>query len=208
MAQAQQANLMAAPNRPQQRKFWMRWRVRLGYPVAVLYWVLAAPTPRSIGYGSLVALLGLAVRAAAAGYLRKDRELAVAGPYARTRNPLYLGSAILAAGFIVAGDSLWAGGLVAVYFGAFYTAVMRNEERDLREQFGAEFDAYAARVPLFFPSVFPAKSKSAANSGPGTNGAFSWAQYRRNREYRALVGAIAAMGMVALRMWIRARFGY
>ena len=189
----------------------MRWRVRLGYPVAIIYWLLATPTWRSIVYGTIVALLGLIVRAAAAGYLRKDRELAVTGPYALTRNPLYLGSAILAAGFVVASHSWIAGLLVSLYFGIFYYAVMRNEEEDLRMRFGQDFNAYATRVPLFFPNPFASgKPQSATNSGTNAevNGGFSWAQYRRNREYRALFGAIAAMAMVCLRMYIRGRFGY
>ena len=211
MAHTQQANRFSAATQSQPRKFWMRWRVRLGYPVAIIYWLLATPTWRSIAYGTIVAVFGLMVRAAAAGYLRKDRELAVTGPYALTRNPLYLGSAILAAGFVVASHSWIAGLLVSLYFGIFYYAVMRNEEKDLRTRFGPDFDAYAARVPLFFPSIFASggshsTSKPAANDE--ANGGFSWAQYRRNREYRALFGAIAAMAMVCLRMYIRGRFGY
>lgn len=189
----------------------MRWRVRLGYPVAIIYWLLATPTWRSIAFGTIVAAFGLMVRAAAAGYLRKDRELAVTGPYALTRNPLYLGSAILAAGFVVASHSWIAGTLVSLYFGVFYYAVMRNEEEDLRMRFGPDFDAYASRVPLFFPNIFASgRSQSASKSTTNdeANGGFSWAQYRRNREYRALFGAIAAMAMVCLRIYIRARFGY
>src|SRR6202046_1454335 len=132
----------------------MRWRVRVGYPVAVLYWLLATPTPRWIAIGAAVAALGLLVRAAASGELRKNQELATSGIYARTRNPLYLGSAILAAGFIIAGHSLWAGLLVAVYFSVFYYAVMRNGEEELRGAFGDAFRQYSATVPLFFPNVF------------------------------------------------------
>ncbi len=211
MAHTQQANRISAATQSQPRKFWMRWRVRLGYPVAIIYWLLATPTWRSIVYGTIVALFGLIVRAAAAGYLRKDRELAVTGPYALTRNPLYLGSAILAAGFVVASHSWIAGLLVSLYFGIFYYAVMRNEEEDLRMRFGPDFNAYASRVPLFFPNPFASgKPQSPANSGTNAevNGGFSWAQHRRNREYRALFGAIAAMAMVCLRMYIRGRFGY
>lgn len=211
MAHTQQANRISAATQSQPRKFWMRWRVRLGYPVAIIYWLLATPTWRSIAYGTIVAALGLIVRAAAAGYLRKDRELAVSGPYALTRNPLYLGSAILAAGFVVASHSWIAGLLVSLYFGIFYYAVMRNEEDDLRMRFGPDFDAYSSRVPLFFPNPFArGKSQSPANSAANAeaNGGFSWAQYRRNREYRALFGAIGAMATVCLRMYIRARFGY
>ena len=137
----------------QQRNFWMRWRVRVGYPVAVIFWLLAAPTPGSILLGAIVAAIGLFIRGAASGYLRKYEELCTTGPYARTRNPLYFGSAILAAGFVVAGRSWWGGAIVAIYFALFYYAVMRNEESDLRARYGAAFNEYAARVPLFFPRL-------------------------------------------------------
>jgi protein-S-isoprenylcysteine O-methyltransferase Ste14 len=207
MTQTQQADRVTSANESQPRKFWMRWRVRLGYPVAIVYWLFAAPTWRSIAYGTIVAAVGLIVRAAAAGYLRKDRELAVTGPYSLTRNPLYLGSAILAAGFVVAGHSWIAGLLVSAYFAIFYYAVMRNEEDDLRLRFGAQFEAYAVRVPLFFPRLF-SRNAPAATTADESDEAFSWAQYRRNREYRALLGTVGAMAMVWLRMWIRARFGY
>ena len=192
----------------QSRKFWMRWRVRLGYPVAVVFCALATPVPRSIIIGGIVAAFGLLVRAAASGHLRKDEELATAGPYASTRNPLYLGSAFLAAGFIIAGNSWWAGLIVGVYFVVFYYAVIRNEEEDLRKRFGATFEAYAARVPLFFPSF--RVSSGEASSRPGSSGgnAFSWAQYRQNREYQALLGTIGGLGIMWLRMWVRARWGY
>jgi protein-S-isoprenylcysteine O-methyltransferase Ste14 len=190
----------------QSRKFWMRWRVRLGYPVAVIFLVLAKPIPRSILVGGIVAAFGLLIRAAAAGHLQKDEELATTGPYAVTRNPLYLGSAILAAGFIIAGYSLWAGLIVGLYFAVFYYAVIRNEEADLRKRFGAPVDDYAARVPLFLPSLRAradevSKAKSPQNS-------FSWLQYRRNREYQALLGAWAGLAIVWLRMWVRVRYGY
>ena len=182
----------------------MRWRVRAGYPVAVVYLALADPKSRWILIGAVVAAVGLLIRGASSGHLRKDRELATSGPYAHTRNPLYLGSAFLAAGFAIAGGSWWAGLLVVAYFGIFYYAVMRNEEHDLHGRFGAAFEAYASRVPLFFPWF---KVASARSSG-GELGQFSWEQYRRNREYKALIGAIAGVGVLFLRMWIRRRFGY
>jgi protein-S-isoprenylcysteine O-methyltransferase Ste14 len=190
------------------RKFWMRWRVRAGYPVAVLYWLLAAPTWRSIVMGGVIAAFGLLVRGVSSGYLRKDRELATSGPYASTRNPLYLGSSMLAAGFIVAGRSSWAGILVGVYFAVFYYAVMRNEEGDLLKRFGAPFEEYAARVPLFFPRVPRRPVASSAGEPPEGAAEFSWAQYAKNREYRALIGTAAGLAVVGLRMWLRIRFGH
>jgi protein-S-isoprenylcysteine O-methyltransferase Ste14 len=184
----------------------MRWRVRTGYPVAIIFLVLATPTPASILWGALIAAAGLIIRGAASGHLRKDRELATAGPYAFTRNPLYFGSAFLALGFAVAGHS-WIGALlVLAYFSVFYYQVMRNEEADLHGLFGAAFDAYAARVPLFFPKIASARKNI---SLPGeSSGAFSWAQYKRNREYKALIGSAGGLAILWLRMLLRAHFGY
>ena len=81
--------------------FFARWRVRLGYPLAILVLVFARPTPQSILYGALVGGIGLFVRAMAAGHLHKQLVLTVTGPYAHTRNPLYLGSALLALAVVV-----------------------------------------------------------------------------------------------------------
>lgn len=181
---------------------WMRWRVRTGYLVAVVYWILAAPTPASILLGGVVAAAGLLIRGAASGHLRKYEELVTSGPYAHTRNPLYFGSAFLAAGFALAGHSWWAGGIVVAYFAVFYSAVMRNEDRDLRARYGAAFDEYASRVPLFFPRIGGGSETRAAGKP------FSFDQYRRNREYKALLGSLAGIGIVWLRMWIRRRFGF
>jgi protein-S-isoprenylcysteine O-methyltransferase Ste14 len=193
-----------ALNRP--RKFWMRWRVRLGYPVAVVYLLLASPTHHWIAMGVALAGLGLLIRAIAAGHLRKDRELATAGPYARTRNPLYLGSAFMAAGFAIAGHSWWAGGLVVIYFAVFYYAVMKNEESDLRLRFGALFDNYAQKVPLFLPNFLNAGYMPAP--GAESENQFSWPQYARNREYRALIGTIAGFAVVWVRMLVKRRYGF
>ncbi len=187
----------------QRRNFWMRWRVRVGYPLAVIYWILAVPTSRSILVGAIIAVFGLIVRGAASGHLRKYEELAIDGPYSYTRNPLYLGSAFLAGGFVVAGHSWWAGWIVTAYFAIFYYAVMRNEESDLRSRYGRAFEDYAARVPFFFPRVSKRMSEF-----PAAQRAFSWSQYRRNREYQALIGTLAGLGIVWFRMWLRARFGH
>ena len=178
----------------QTKNFWARFRVRAGYPVAAIYLVLAAPTFRWMAIGAVIAAFGLITRAAAAGHLRKDQELATTGPYSRTRNPLYLGSALLAAGFIVAGHSLWAGVVVA-------------SGNDLRARFGFEFEAYSARVSKFFPSFHPIGSEPSSPKDTVT-APFSWAQYRRNREYQALIGTLAGLGVLWLRMWLRARSGY
>lgn len=185
----------------------MRWRVRAGYPVAVLFWIFARPSYNSIAVGGAITAIGLAIRAIAAGHLQKDRELATTGPYAYTRNPLYLGSSLLAAGFAVAGSSWADGALVIAYFAVFYYAVMRNEEADLRRRFGAAFEDYSSNVPLFFPRIASRKSGVWRTLPPPTK-AFSWTLYRRNREYNALIGTAIGIGLLSVRMWLHWHWGY
>src|SRR5580765_3676012 len=111
--------------------FFAQWRVRLGYPLAVVVLWLARPSPRSILAGAIVGSLGLWLRARAAGHLHKQEILTVTGPYAYTRNPLYLGSFILLLAAAIAAHS-WASALILLsYFAVFYSYVMRREEREL-----------------------------------------------------------------------------
>jgi protein-S-isoprenylcysteine O-methyltransferase Ste14 len=162
--------------------FFARWRVRTGYLLAVVVLFLSRPKPLPILIGACVGLLGLAIRAYAAGYLHKQAVLTTTGPYARTRNPLYFGSSILALGAAMAMNSWPSAVLLLLYFALVYTLVMRREEIELRGHHGAQFDAYAKSVPLFFPSLTAPKHQAA------TAGSFSWAQYRKNHEYQAALG--------------------
>jgi protein-S-isoprenylcysteine O-methyltransferase Ste14 len=173
-----------------------RWRVRLGYPVALAALWLAKPTPRSIAIAGLLGVAGLLVRAAAAGYLHKHESLATCGPYAYTRNPLYFGSTLLTAGFLVGVNSWWAALIVGAYFALFYPAVMHREERELHAGYGTAFDDYRRKVPLFFPRLTPAQFPGVA---PGK---FSWSRYRRNREYQVAMGLFLAIAiLIALMCW-------
>lgn len=177
--------------------FWIRWRVRVGYPVALVYLALARPKPMLIVIGGAIGIAGLAIRAWAAGHLRKHQMLARGGPYAFTRNPLYFGSVILAAGFIVAGGSIWAGIVVAAYLALFYPAVMRREERELSAKYGEDFARYAAEVPLFWPALRPLPAIGSASEK------FSGGLYRRNREYQAALGFIVGIAILWARMrWL------
>lgn len=179
------------------RSFWVRWRVAAGYLLAVIGFYFARPTNESIITGACIAFVGLMIRAAAAGIVRKGQRLASSGIYSWTRNPLYLGSTVLAAGFVAASNSWIVAAVVSGYILTFYPAVVRREDRDLRERFGAEFAAYAASVSAFFP--WPTKEPL---GGP----TFSWVLYMRNHEYRAALGSLVAMGVLGLRMWILIRF--
>jgi protein-S-isoprenylcysteine O-methyltransferase Ste14 len=179
-------------------EFFVRWRVRLGYPLAIAVLWFSKPTPASIGLGALVGILGLWLRAYAAGYLHKQEILTVTGPYARTRNPLYLGSAFLAIGAALAARSWISAGILVAYFVIFYSAVMRKEELELRDRHGSAFDEYARVVPLLIPRL------TAARISPGEAGAFSLGQYKKNHEYQATIG-FAVLLIVLLLIW-RLRF--
>jgi protein-S-isoprenylcysteine O-methyltransferase Ste14 len=154
---------------------------------------------RSLAAGGAVALVGLVLRAWASGHIRKNARLAVSGPYAHTRNPLYLGSFILGLGFTVAAASslvlfLLLGGLFASLFLGIYWPVMRVEAATLVEMFGEEYNAYAAAVPLLFPRLTPYRA------GDATAAKFDPALYMRYREYRAALGLLVAWCVLWLKV--------
>jgi protein-S-isoprenylcysteine O-methyltransferase Ste14 len=161
-----------------------RIRVPLGFAFAVLYFWLARPTWRALALGSVVIVPGLVIRALASGHVRKNEALATSGPYAYTRNPLYLGSLLIGIGFAVAARSWWVGVVLVVMFFAIYLPVIRSEEVFLREKF-PEFEEYARRVPRMFPRIVPATGER--------GGGFSFELYRKHREYNALLGALAML---------------
>jgi protein-S-isoprenylcysteine O-methyltransferase Ste14 len=171
------------------------WRVRSGYAVGLLYAWFADPTVPSLVLGSMIAAIGLLIRGAAAGYLRKNERLTTSGPYAYTRNPLYFGSSLLALGLLVAGSSWIAALLVAAYVAVFYPAVIRFEAEHLRKLHGINYDAYAAHVPLFFPRLTPPPAMADA----ADSALFSWEQYKANREHHAAIGAAAAILLLAVK---------
>jgi protein-S-isoprenylcysteine O-methyltransferase Ste14 len=180
------------------RKVARRIRVPLGFVTAVVYLVEVvrrAPHPIAIAWSLLLVLPGLALRAAASGTVKKNQELSVTGPYAYTRNPLYLGSTLIAAGFAVALLSWPLALLLAVGFAAIYIPVILSEEKFLRAAF-PEFDDYCRTVPRFVPRLtpakLPAKLRLPAVSQPVTKaatGGFSFALYLKHREYNSALGA-------------------
>lgn len=178
-------------------EFFMRWRVRLGYPLAAAVLGFARPLPRSILLGAFIGGLGLLIRAYAAGYLHKQEVLTVTGPYAYTRNPLYLGSAVLAIGAAIATRSWISASLLLLYFAIFYSMVMRREEKELRLKHGAAFEEYAREVPLFLPRLRPAKLTAAVGCS------FSLGQYKKNHEWQASLGFLLLLGALVLIWYFR-----
>jgi protein-S-isoprenylcysteine O-methyltransferase Ste14 len=176
---------------PSWQKVARRIRVPLGFMFAVAYTWLAHPTLRSISLGGCISLIGLLIRALASGHVTKNEQLTTSGPYAYTRNPLYFGSLVLAAGFAVVSRSWWITLIVVAMFFAIYIPVIRGEEAFLRSQF-PEFEEYAHKVPRLFPRWRPYQRSATS---------FSWDLYWKHREYNAAVGTalmIAAMAVKAI----------
>jgi protein-S-isoprenylcysteine O-methyltransferase Ste14 len=156
-------------------------RVPLGFLCAIAAYAFARPTVASIETGAIVALPGEVLRLWAAGHIDKGREVTRSGPYRFVRHPLYLGSAILGVGFIVAARSVVSCAVVALYLGVTLIASIRTEEAGLERRFGGEYAAYRAGTAM--PVDRP----------------FSLQRVLANREHRALAGFVLAMGLLALR---------
>jgi protein-S-isoprenylcysteine O-methyltransferase Ste14 len=169
-----------------------RIRVPLGFLFAAMFLWLARPTWRLMLLSLLLVIPGLWLRGYAAGYVKKNAELTRTGPYAYTRNPLYLGSMMIAFGFAWASGS-WvifvalAGGFLGIYL-----PTIRSEEEYLRGQF-PEFEEYSRQVPRLLPRLTPAKSGLPA-------GRFSRERYLHHREYNALMGAAALYAALTARL--------
>jgi protein-S-isoprenylcysteine O-methyltransferase Ste14 len=168
-----------------------RLRVPGGFLLVAAFAWFSRPTAESLWIGLPLALVGLALRAWAAGCLAKDRQLSTAGPYAYTRNPLYLGTLIVAAGLAVASRSVALAALFAAVFLLVYLPVIQNEQQHLRKLFPG-YAAYADAVPALWPKL----------RGARAGGSFRWPLYRKNREYQAALGfAVFALFLIGKSLW-------
>ena len=185
------------------RSWAARWRVSLGFVLGMACLIFAQPSRWVLLSGGTIALVGVGVRALAAGHLKKSISLATTGPYGYTRNPLYFGSFLMGLGFAIAGNSLALGLAFLGLFLLVYWPVMRREADSLRNQFGGAYNEYAGQVPLFFPLGRMGRPGQSALEASIEGSGFRWEHYRRNREYRAALGYVAGMSFLALKMALR-----
>jgi protein-S-isoprenylcysteine O-methyltransferase Ste14 len=171
-----------------------RWRVPLGFACAALFLIFAQPSTATLIVGGIIALPGLALRAWATGHLRKNSALATTGPYAYTRNPLYLGSFLMGLGFTIASGRWFLGFVFAALFLGIYVPVMRVESATLAGLFGDSYQKYAQAVPLFLPRLRGYEQASRVAT-------FDPVLYRRYREHRAAIGLVFAWILLALRAY-------
>ena len=193
--------MASAAGKPQWQRIARRIRVPLGFVTAALFFFFAKPTPKLLLLSLLLVVPGLWLRAYAAGYVKKNAELTRTGPYAYTRNPLYLGSMLLAFGFAVAAGRVSLGVLLLALFLAIYWPTILSEEAFLRAAF-ADFELYAAAVPRLLPRYSPARFPASHAVGAGR---FSSERYRHHREYNALIGAGALYAALLVRWWLAHR---
>ena len=166
-------------------------RLALGWVFAIVFLVFARPTPLAIACGAALFTLGAAMRTWAAGHIRKREVLAMTGPYAHTRNPLYFGSFLMACGGLVMGRNGWLAAAFLLIAVPVYHVVIRKEEILLAGIFGEVFAGYMREVPRFFPRLFVP---------PQNRGSFDWGLVRRHREWRAWLGG-AALTLLLLARW-------
>ena len=165
--------------------FVARLRVPFGFILVLAFGWFSQPTFASLAAGMPVSVAGLLLRAWATGHLEKNMKLTRSGPYSFVRNPLYIGTLLVATGFVIAGRRWMLAALFAVVFLLVYLPVIELEEQHLRELF-PEFRAYAERVPALFPSLRPERHPER----------FRPSLYRRNREYEALLGFILGVAFL------------
>ena len=171
-----------------------RLRVPLSFVCAALFLLFARPGPVTLMAGVTVSVFGLLLRAWAAGHIRKNSQLATSGPYAYSRNPLYLGSFLLGLGFTI-GSGWWPLGILfgALFLG-IYLPVMRVESETLTQLFGESYQRYARGVPLFLPRITPYRSGEEKT-------VFDSSLYMRYREYRAALGLVVAWGLLVFKAY-------
>ena len=173
-----------------------RLRLRAVWLLVVPFVLLARPTPKLLALGALIAALGVALRGWAAGLIHKDRELSTAGPYAHTRNPLYLGSFLIGLGAVLAAGRWELLLLFGVFYAVVYGAVMRAEARALEGRFGDRYLRWARAVPLFFPRA--GAYREAATDEAGAR--FTFERWRRNREWEAVLGVLAGFAFLTAKL--------
>src|ERR1700728_2652242 len=168
-----QSSVTKAQGRTGWQKIARRVRVPLGFVVAAIFLVFARPSWHTLAWSLVLVVPGLCLRGYASGYVKKNAELTRTGPYAYTRNPLYLGSILIAFGFAVAAASWVILIVLAVLFAVIYLPTIRSEELYLREHF-AGFDEYAAKVPRLLPRLTPAEFPLKDNASGGSISAVTW----------------------------------
>ncbi len=168
-------------------------RLPLGFALGILYLAFAHPTLLSLATGGIIAFAGVVIRGWASGHISKNERLATTGPYAHTRNPLYFGSFLIAAGFAIAAH--WALLLLVVaFFVLIYAPTMQREMANIAGRFPETYGAYVANVPAFVPRPTPWKATHSEDQG-----GFSFDLYMKHGEWKAALTYVIVIGWLIYR---------
>ena len=186
-----------------------RIRVPAGFLLGPLMLLSAKPTWNTIAIGGATAIIGLGIRAWASGHLRKNECLAVTGPYAYTRNPLYLGTLAMGAGIAISAGALWFALLFVSLYSIIYISVMIAEAGTMSELFPESYSEYRKHVPMLFPRFTPWRGQSLYGAGSRCQlhqeGGFDLSRYLRHREYRAAIGLAVVVALLVAKLVLLGR---
>jgi protein-S-isoprenylcysteine O-methyltransferase Ste14 len=171
--------------------FHLSSRTGMGFLAAFIMLVTADPRPRWLLTAGSLAVVGMAIRLWSSGCIRKDETLATTGPFALVRNPLYLGSTVIAVGFAVANRNPYFIGAITLLLGYIYVRTIRKEEKLLREIFGEAYEEYCRKVPRLIPFRAPYGGLKALTKG------FAIRQALRNQEADATLGVAILLGALS-----------
>ncbi len=182
---------------------WIQGKTRIGlawlFSIALIACAREYPNP----WGVAVIFLGASLRFWASGFLMKDTQVAVGGPYSLTRNPLYLGTFLMALGAAMAAEQIGFVLIFCVSFLAIYHYVILEEEEKLKRMFGKSYVTYTQSVPRFFPRLWPLSKANALSINPDASSLkFSWSIAWKNKAYEAYAAALATVGLIWLIAYI------
>jgi len=166
----------------------IKYRSFIGILCLIAVLRLATPNARSIFIGFFFMMIGMFFRGWSSGYIDKDKELAVDGPYSLTRNPLYFGNLLIGSGITVACNNLPSLLIFLIYYFTFFPFLIAVERKRLRKRFGSRYDEWAKQANLFFPKIKKIKKFN-----------FNIAYYMKNREYRVLFYSLFVIAVLIIK---------
>lgn len=164
-------------------KRWFKLRFAILYPIGVYALFFGMPDDKSLQLGTWFILSGLFLRLWANGYAVKLKKLTTSGPYAFLRHPLYLGTILLAVGFIIMLKIYYIGMVFMSLIAVMYCWTMKKEEKQLEEKFGKAYINYKRRIPMLLPTIFPYRE--------GEKWQFNFRRLIKSQEYKLFLWTIA-----------------
>lgn len=157
---------------------WFKPRFAVLYPFGIFMFLFANCDDSSLKAGIWFMIAGELIRLWANGYAIKSEKLTVSGPYSIIRHPLYLGTLLITAGFIIFLKIYYLGLTLLAVMAIVYAGTIKKEEGMLAERF-KEYADYRKRVPAFVPTIFPYRD--------GEKWSFSFKRLIQSQEYKPLL---------------------